>query len=92
MALSTLAVGGQIAWKRIKPVLIQETVLLPAIGFAGLIVLWWLIALFRRDMMPTPLKALTDILPTASSRREDVRSTGVRDLGKSSAGGDDDYS
>jgi nitrate/nitrite transport system permease protein len=59
MNLSTLAVAGQIAWKRIKPVVIRDTVLFPAVGFVGLIALWWLIALFRREMMPTPLEALS---------------------------------
>jgi nitrate/nitrite transport system permease protein len=59
MALSTLAVAGRVAWKRIKPVVVRETILLPAAGFLGLIALWWLVALFRRDMMPTPLEALS---------------------------------
>ncbi|MCU0535112.1 MAG: nitrate ABC transporter permease [Hydrococcus sp. Prado102] len=59
MSLSTLAVAGQVAWKRIKPVMVRDTVILPAIGFVGLIVLWWIIALFRHEMMPTPIEALT---------------------------------
>ncbi len=32
--------------------------LLPIAGFAGVIALWWVIALFRREMMPTPPEAL----------------------------------
>jgi nitrate/nitrite transport system permease protein len=59
MALSTLAVAGQVAWKRIKPVMVRDTVILPAIGFVGLIALWWIIALLRHEMMPTPIEALT---------------------------------
>lgn len=58
MNISTLAVAGQVAWKRIKPVVVKDTVILPAIGFIGLIALWWIIALFRREMMPTPPEAL----------------------------------
>jgi nitrate/nitrite transport system permease protein len=58
MNLSTLAVAGQVAWRRIKPIVVRETVLLPAAGFLGLIALWWIIALFRHEMMPTPPEAL----------------------------------
>ncbi len=36
----------------------QASVLLPIAGFAGVIALWWLIALFRHEMMPTPPEAL----------------------------------
>lgn len=32
--------------------------LLPIAGFAGVIALWWIIALFRQQMMPTPPEAL----------------------------------
>jgi nitrate/nitrite transport system permease protein len=32
--------------------------LLPIIGFVGVIALWWVIALFRGEMMPTPPEAL----------------------------------
>lgn len=59
MNLAMLAVAGQAAWKRAKPVVMKETVLLPAAGFAILIAVWWIIALFRHEMMPTPLEALT---------------------------------
>lgn len=59
MNLSMLAVAGQVAWKRTKPILVRDTVIFPAIGFIGLIALWWIIALFRREMMPTPLEALS---------------------------------
>lgn len=36
----------------------QPNVLLPIAGFAGVIALWWIIALFRQEMMPTPPEAL----------------------------------
>jgi nitrate/nitrite transport system permease protein len=40
MNLSTLAVASQAAWKRAKPVVVRDTVLLPLAGFAGLIAVW----------------------------------------------------
>lgn len=36
----------------------QPAIFLPIAGFAGVIVLWWIIALFRQEMMPTPPEAL----------------------------------
>lgn len=62
MNLSTFAVAGQVAWKRVKPVVVRDTFLLPAIGFAGLIAVWWAIALFRSELVPTPLQALMENL------------------------------
>jgi nitrate/nitrite transport system permease protein len=38
--------------------LLRPNVILPIAGFAGVIVLWWAIALFRHEMMPTPPEAL----------------------------------
>ena len=38
--------------------LFKPNVLLPIAGFAGVIALWWIIALFRGEMMPTPPEAL----------------------------------
>jgi nitrate/nitrite transport system permease protein len=59
MNLSTFAVAGQVAWKKAKPIIIRDTFLLPLAGFAGLIAVWWAIALFRPALMPTPFQALT---------------------------------
>jgi nitrate/nitrite transport system permease protein len=58
MKLSVLAGAGIVAWKKAKPWVIQKTVWLPAVGFSGIILLWWAIALLRHDMMPTPPEAL----------------------------------
>ncbi len=58
--LAVLAVAGQVAWKKARPVIIRDTVLLPAIGFLGVILLWWFAATFLTDLMPTPLQALID--------------------------------
>ncbi|CAN1210242.1 nitrate ABC transporter permease [Tumidithrix helvetica PCC 7403] len=38
--------------------LLRANVILPIAGFAGVIALWWAIALFRHEMMPTPPEAL----------------------------------
>jgi nitrate/nitrite transport system permease protein len=38
--------------------LLRANILLPMAGFAGVIAVWWLIALFRHEMMPTPPEAL----------------------------------
>ncbi|MBD2005343.1 MULTISPECIES: nitrate ABC transporter permease [Cyanophyceae] len=56
--LSAIAVAGQVAWKRAKPVIVRDVVILPALGFLGLILLWWMVALWRSDLMPTPAEAL----------------------------------
>ena len=56
--IATLAVASQAAWKRVKPVVVRDAVLLPAAGFLGIIILWWIVALFNHDLMPTPPEAL----------------------------------
>lgn len=38
--------------------LFRPNILLPIAGFVGAIAVWWIIALFRREMMPTPPEAL----------------------------------
>jgi nitrate/nitrite transport system permease protein len=59
-SLSAIAVAGQVAWKRAKPLIVRDVVLLPAIGFLGVIALWWFAATFLTQLMPTPLQALMD--------------------------------
>lgn len=56
--LAALAVAGQVAWKRAKPFVVRDVVLLPAAGFLGIILLWWAIALANHELMPTPPEAL----------------------------------
>ncbi|MGA9378576.1 MAG: nitrate ABC transporter permease [Phormidium sp.] len=55
--LSAIALAGQAAWRRAKPIVFRDVVLLPAIGFLGIIILWWIVALFNRELMPTPPEA-----------------------------------
>lgn len=60
--VAAIAVAGQAAWKRTKPILSRDTVLLPAVGFLGIIILWWFVATFLTDLMPTPAEALRENL------------------------------
>ena len=56
--LAALAVASQVAWKRARPIVLRDAVLLPCAGFLGIIVLWWLVALANHDVMTTPPEAL----------------------------------
>ena len=53
-----VAVAGQAAWRRAKPIVLRDSFLLPCAGFLGVILLWWLIALANPQLMPTPAEAL----------------------------------
>lgn len=55
-----IAVAGRATWKQAKPLIIRDTVLFPAIGIVGILLLWWFTATFLTDLMPTPLQALID--------------------------------
>lgn len=55
---AVLAIVGQTTWRRAKPFVFQEVVLLPLAGFLGVILLWWLVATFFTDLMPNPAQAL----------------------------------
>ncbi len=52
------AIAGQAAWKKTKPVIFRDVFFLPVLGFLGIIVLWWIIALANHELMPTPPEAL----------------------------------
>ncbi|MEG4332507.1 nitrate ABC transporter permease [Microcoleus sp. AT9_A2] len=56
--LSAIVVAGVATWKRVKPVVIRDAVLLPAAGFLGILCLWWIVASFNSDLIPTPYQAL----------------------------------
>ena len=55
--LSAIAVAGRAAWKRAKPIVIRDVVILPALGFLSIIILWWIVALLNHELMPTPPEA-----------------------------------
>lgn len=56
--LSAVFVAGQAVWRRAKPLLIRDTVLLPTLGFLAIIAIWWVVALWKHELMPTPPEAL----------------------------------
>jgi len=58
MGLMSLASHANGLFVRPFRSLLRANVVLPAVGFVGVIAVWWLIALFRHDMMPTPPEAL----------------------------------
>ncbi|NJL37170.1 MAG: nitrate ABC transporter permease [Leptolyngbyaceae cyanobacterium SM1_4_3] len=58
-SIQIILVAAQATWRRsLRPALVRDSVLLPLLGFAGLIFLWWAIASFRSELMPTPWQAL----------------------------------
>lgn len=59
MILSIFALAGQSVSKQLKSFKVRENIILPGLGFLGLIAVWWIIALFRHELMPTPPEALT---------------------------------
>lgn len=59
---AVFAAVAQATWKRSKSLLVRDTVILPTLGFLGIILLWWFIAILQHDLMPTPLEALVNNL------------------------------
>lgn len=55
--ISVISIAAKSAWKNTKPFIFQDTFLLPIAGFAGVIILWWVVALLNPDLMPTPPEA-----------------------------------
>ncbi len=51
-------VAGKSAWKKAKPIITKDVIFLPALGFLGIIALWWIVALANHELMPTPPEAL----------------------------------
>lgn len=56
--LVMISVALRSTWRKSKPFIFKDTFLYPLLGFAGVILLWWLVALVRHQMMPTPAEAL----------------------------------
>ncbi|MBD2091112.1 nitrate ABC transporter permease [Microcoleus sp. FACHB-1515] len=56
--IAAIAVAAQATWKRVSPVLIRDTILLPLLGFVGILLLWWFVATFNSQLLPTPIEAL----------------------------------
>lgn len=53
-----IAVASQTTWKKAKPLIFRDVVILPILGFLGILLLWWAVALWRHELIPTPLEAL----------------------------------
>jgi nitrate/nitrite transport system permease protein len=58
MASSSHDVRGRVIAAPLWNRLLKPEIVLPFMGFVAVIALWWGIALFRREMMPTPPEAL----------------------------------
>ncbi|MER3435262.1 MAG: nitrate ABC transporter, permease protein [Leptolyngbya sp. ERB_1_1] len=49
---------AQATVRRTKPIVSSDRILYPFLGFLGVIALWWIIALNKHELMPTPPEAL----------------------------------
>ncbi len=56
--LVAIAVAGVSAWKKAKPAIARDVILMPLLGFLTIIGLWWIVALANHELMPTPPEAL----------------------------------
>lgn len=55
---AVFAAASQATIRKVRPIVTSEQFVFPALGFLGVIVLWWAIALMNHDVMPTPPEAL----------------------------------
>ena len=62
MSVPVFVIAGRNSWRKFTPLVIREIFLFPLLGFLGLIGIWWVIALFRSELMPTPWEALNNNL------------------------------
>jgi nitrate/nitrite transport system permease protein len=59
-SIAALLVAGKAVWKKHEREIITDKILLPALGFLGVLILWWFTATFLTNLMPTPLEALIE--------------------------------
>ncbi len=52
------AVATHATVRTVRPIVTSQRFLLPILGFLGVIGVWWTIALFKHELMPTPPEAL----------------------------------
>lgn len=55
---AVFAAASQATIRKVRPIVTSEQFVFSALGFLGVIVLWWAIALMNHDVMPTPPEAL----------------------------------
>lgn len=53
-----LTIAAQATWRKMRPVISRDAVVLPILGFLGVIAVWWAVASFNHDVMPTPPEAV----------------------------------
>ncbi|MDX2212429.1 MAG: nitrate ABC transporter permease [Oculatellaceae cyanobacterium bins.114] len=59
--VQAVSTAANTSWRKVfRPALLRDTILLPFLGFASLILVWWIAATFFSTLLPTPLQALTD--------------------------------
>lgn len=57
--IQVIVLTVQTVWRRsLRPVLLHDAVVLPLVGFASVLLLWWLIASLGTTLLPTPWEAL----------------------------------
>jgi nitrate/nitrite transport system permease protein len=57
--IHVIVLAAQATWRRsIRPAIVQDFILFPLIGFAGVLLLWWIVATFFTTLLPTPWDAL----------------------------------
>ncbi|MBD2459856.1 nitrate ABC transporter permease [Oscillatoria sp. FACHB-1407] len=60
-SVQAVSTAASVGWRKfLRPAIFRDTVMLPSLGFATLILLWWIIATFFSTLLPTPLQALAD--------------------------------
>ena len=47
-----------ITWQKIKSLIFRKTIVLPSLGLLSLLTVWWILALVRSELIPTPLESL----------------------------------
>ncbi|HEY9645780.1 MAG TPA: nitrate ABC transporter permease [Chroococcidiopsis sp.] len=58
--VQTIVLTAQLVWRRsMRLTWLRDGVVLPGIGVLVVLVLWWAIATFGSDLLPTPLEAFT---------------------------------
>lgn len=55
---AVIVIAGKAVWQKTKPIITKDSIFLPILGFLGIILLWWVVALANHKLMPTPPEAL----------------------------------
>jgi nitrate/nitrite transport system permease protein len=54
---AVFAAVSQAMGRQVRPIISRDRVFLPILGFLGVIILWWAIALAKHELIPTPPEA-----------------------------------